>query len=86
MRRLAFLLISLSASCLVHDPASLASNTDAATCHHELDQDRGRLAGVSDPAKKAEANGHLKAAYTDETQSKYVDCISELKAAEALMQ
>lgn len=75
-----FVLFSLAA----HE--SLAVNTDYEACHHRLDSDRGKLAGVSDPTKKSQANGHLKAAYGDELANKFIDCVSELKAAEALMQ
>jgi hypothetical protein len=87
MKRTAFLLVSLVAICIVHSGDTLASSSvDAQTCHHHLDLDRGRAAAMSDPAKKAETTGHLKAAYTDEKKAKFTDCLSELKAAEALMQ
>jgi hypothetical protein len=63
-----------------------ASNPDGQACHHGIDADRGKLAGVSDPTKKSQAYGHLKTAYSDELAGKFTDCLGELKAAEALMQ
>jgi hypothetical protein len=87
MKRIAFLLGSLIAVGIVHSGGSFAaSSPDAQTCHHKLDGDRGKATAMSDPEKKAEAIGHLKAAYTDEKEGKFTDCLSELKAAEALMQ
>jgi hypothetical protein len=86
MKRTAFLAVPLVALCAVMADDGFASNTDYAACHHQLDADWGKLAGVSDPAKKSQAYGHLKAAYGDELANKFIDCVSELKAAEALMQ
>jgi hypothetical protein len=87
MKRIAFLLISLLAFSSFHTVSSYAvSNVDAKTCQHGIDGDRGKLATISDPAKKAEAAGDLKAAYADELAGNYTDCFSQLKAAEALMQ
>jgi hypothetical protein len=86
MKRIVFLLVSLVTIGSFRTESSYASsNGDAATCHHGLDGDRGKVASISDPAKKADAAGHLKAAYGDELAGKYTDCLSELKAAEALM-
>ena len=39
-----------------------------------------------DPTKKQQAYGHLKNAYTDLKANSFTDCLSELKAAEALTQ
>jgi hypothetical protein len=87
MKRIAFLVVTLFAIGIVHSGGSFAaSSPDAQACHHNLDRDRGKVAGISDPAKKNEATSHLKAAYTDEKGGKFTDCLSELKAAEALMQ
>ena len=86
LKRFAILALPLLALCAVMANTSLASNTDAQTCHHELDGDRGKLSGVTDATKKAQAYAHLKAAYGDEQANNYTGCISELKAAEALMQ
>ena len=84
MRRLAF--AALAAILVFHAGSGHASNTDAAACHHGLDTDRGRVAAISDPAKKQQAYGHLKNAYTDEMANNYAGCLAELKAAEALTQ
>jgi len=86
MKRIAFLAVPLLALCAVMADDGFADNAGYAACHHQLDADRGKLAGVSDPTKKSEAYGHLKAAYGDELANKFTDCLSELKAAEALMQ
>ena len=86
MKRIAILAVPLLALCAIAAHTSFASNTDAQTCHHGLDADRGKLSSVSDATKKAKAYGHLKAAYGDEQANDYSGCISELKAAEALMQ
>ena len=86
MKRSAFLLLALTALCIAHAESSHAANPDAAACHHGLDTDKGKVAGISDPAKKAEAADHLKVAYSDLKESKYTDCLGELKAADALMQ
>jgi hypothetical protein len=87
MKRIAFLLVSLVAIGIVHSERSFAAaSPDAKTCHHNLDRDRGSVAAMSDPTKQAEATGHLKAAYADELAGKFTDCLSELKAAELLMQ
>ena len=63
-----------------------ATGSDGPKCHHGIDTDRGRATAVSDPARKAEVYGHLKAAYGDEMANNFTGCLSELKAAEALMQ
>jgi hypothetical protein len=87
MKRIAILAVPLLALCLALAHEGFATtNVDAQTCHHQLDADRGKLAGVSDPAKKSAAYGHLKAAYGDEMANNFIDCLNELKAAEALMQ
>lgn len=87
MKRIAFLLATLVAICVLHCEVSFAvSNQDARTCKKNLDGDRGKVAAMSDSAKKAEANDHLKTAYEDLKEEKYTDCLSELKAAEALAQ
>jgi hypothetical protein len=82
MRRLAF--TAVAAILVFHAGSGHAS--DAASCHHGLDADRGRVAAISDPAKKQQAYGHLKNAYTDELANNYAGCLAELKAAEALTQ
>lgn len=84
MKRLAF--AAVAATLVIHAGTSYSSNTDAAACHHGLDADRGRVAAISDPAKKQQAYGHLKSAYTDEIANNYAGCLAELKAAEALTQ
>ena len=87
MKRIAFLLVLLFAIGSFHPARSYASsNPDAEACHHGIDGDRAKVAGISDPAKKAEAVGDLKAAYGDEMAGKYADCLGQLKAVEALMQ
>jgi hypothetical protein len=43
-----------------------SSSPQGEACHHGIDGDRGKVASMSDPAKKAEAAGHVKAAYGDE--------------------
>ena len=86
MKRTYILAVPLIILCALADRSSLASNADAQACHHRLDADRGKLASVSDTTKKAKAYGHLKAAYGGEMSNKFTDCLSELKAAEALMQ
>ena len=87
MKRTAFLLISLLAVASFHTVSSYAtSNKDAETCHHGVDGDRGRVAAMPDGAKKTEAYGDVKAASTAEMAGSYTDCLSDLKAAEALMQ
>ncbi len=84
MRRHAF--AAVAAILVFHAGSSHASNTDAAACHHGLDTDGGRVAANSDPAKKQQAYGHLKNAYTDQIANNYAGCLAELKAVEALMQ
>jgi hypothetical protein len=87
MKRIAALVLPLLTFCALAAHYGLAaSNPDYAPCHHGLDADRGKLAGISDPAKKSQAYDHLKAAYSDELAGKFTDCVGELKAAEALMQ
>ena len=86
MKRIAVLCLPLLALCAVVAHQSFANNTDAQNCHHGLDTDRGRAAAMSDPARKAQAYGHIKAAYADQQANNYTGCLSELKAAEALMQ
>ena len=81
----AVLALPLLVFCAAHDGLA-ASNPDAQACHHGVDADRGKLAGISDPTKKSQAYDHLKAAYSDELAGKFTDCLGELKAAEALMQ
>jgi hypothetical protein len=76
MNRTTLLLVSLAAICMVHSGGSYASsNPDATACHYGIDGDRGRVASISDPAKKTEATGHLKAAYADELAGKFTDCL-----------
>ena len=76
MKRIAFLVVSLVGICIVESGGSFAaSSPDAKTCHHNLDRDRGTVAAMSDPAKKAEATSHLKAAYGDELADKFSDCL-----------
>ncbi|HEX3065883.1 MAG TPA: hypothetical protein VHQ39_10390 [Dongiaceae bacterium] len=85
--RIAILALPLLAFCAVAAPDGLgASNPDGQACHNGVDADRGKIAGISDPTKKSQAYGHLKAAYGDELAGKFADCLGELKAAEALMQ
>ncbi len=84
--QIAFLALPLLALCTVAAHDGFAVNKDYEACHQRLDADRGKLAGVSDPTKKSQAYDHLKAAYGDEIANKYIDCLDELKAAEALMQ
>jgi hypothetical protein len=84
-RRIAILAVPLLALSVVAGK-SLATSADGPACHHGIDADRGKLAGVSDPTKKSQAYGHLKAAYQDELASNFTGCLDELKAAEALMQ
>jgi hypothetical protein len=86
MKRIAALSLPLLALCAVVAHQSFANNTDAQNCHHGLDAARGKVAAISDPAKKAQAYGHVKAAYNDEMANNYTGCLSELKAADALMQ
>jgi hypothetical protein len=87
MKRLAFGLAAVAAIVVLHAGSGHATtNADASACHHGLDADRGRVAGISDPAKKQQAYGHLKTAYTDELANNYAGCLAELKAAEALTQ
>ncbi len=86
MKRIAVLAVPLLALCAVAAHTSFASNTDAQTCHHGVDAARGKVAAISDPTKKAQAYGHVKAAYNDEMANNYTGCLSELKAADALMQ
>lgn len=86
MKRIVVLAVPLLALFAIVAHQSFASSADGPACHHGLDADRGKLAGVSDPTKKAQAYGHLKAAYQDELASNFTGCLDELKAAEALMQ
>ena len=65
---------------------SFATGSDGPACHHGIDAARGKVASISDPAKKARAYGHIKAAYSDEMANNFTGCLSELKAAQALMQ
>ena len=87
MKRILYLVAALIALCALDGRTGHASsNSDASACHHAIDRDRTSVSAMSDAAKKAEAAAHLKAAYTDEQQQKFIDCLSETKAAEALMQ
>jgi hypothetical protein len=86
MKHIAFFLVPLLAMAVVYGASSFAKGTDGETCHHNLDADRGKVEAITDPAKKTEATSHLKAAYTDMKENRYTDCLSELKAAEALLQ
>ena len=87
MKRLVVLVLPLLVFCALSARTSLAgTNTDGATCHHDLDADKAKVAAISDPAKKAEAAGHLRTAYEDLKANNFTDCLSQLKAAEALTQ
>ena len=85
-RRIAILTVPLLVLLAVAAHRSFATGSDGPKCHHGIDADRGRAAAISDPARKSEAYGHLKAAYSDEMANNFTGCLDELKAAEALMQ
>jgi hypothetical protein len=86
MKRIAVLAVPLLVLSAVAAHESLATGSAGPKCHHGIDGDRGKAASISDPAKKAEAYSHLKAAYGDEMANNFTGCLNELKAAEALMQ
>jgi hypothetical protein len=88
MRRIVFALIALAAASVVNGQPSFAagSNTDQSNCHHGYDDAKTKSATISDPAKKAQAYGHLKAAYAYFMAAKHPECISEVKAVDALTQ
>jgi hypothetical protein len=86
MKRTAFLAAPLLVLFALAAHESFANNSDGQACQHGIDGDRGKVASISDPAKKSAAYGHLKAAYGDEMAGNYSGCLGELKAAEALMQ
>jgi hypothetical protein len=87
MKRIVVLALPLLAVCTISAPAAFAgTNTDGAACHHGLDTDKAKVAAISDSTKKAQAYGHLKTAYEDLKANNFTDCLTELKAAEALTQ
>lgn len=88
MKRLVVLALPLLAVIAVFPTQTsfAGTNTDGTTCHHDLDADKAKVAAISDPAKKAEAAGHLRTAYEDLKANNFTDCLSQLKAAEALAQ
>ncbi len=86
MKRAAILALPLLVLVGLAAGQSFATGSDGPKCHHGIDTDRGRAAAISDPAKKSEAYGHIKAAYGDEMANNFTGCLDELKAAEALMQ
>jgi hypothetical protein len=86
MKGIAFFLVPLLAMAVVYRASSFAKSTDGETRHYNLDADRGKVEAISDRAKKTGATSHLKAAYTDMKENRYTDCLSEPKAAEALLQ
>lgn len=87
MKRAAFTLLALIAMCVVcSQPGFAASNVDQSNCHHGYDGAKTKAAAISDPTKKAQADAHLKAAYADFMAAKYIECLSEVKAVDALAQ
>jgi hypothetical protein len=87
MKRIALAIIPLLAVCIVNaEPSFAGSNIDQSNCHHGYDVAKTRAATISDPAKKAEAYGHLKTAYADFMSAKYTECLAEVKAVDALAQ
>lgn len=86
--RAAFILMMLFGACVFYGQLSFASgsNVDQSNCHHGYDEAKTKAAAISDGTKKAQAYAHLKAAYADFMAAKYPECISEVKAVDALTQ
>ncbi len=86
MKRIAVSALAVLALCALAGATSFAAGSDGPACHHGIDAARGKAAAVSDPARQKEAYRHIRAAYNDEMANDFSGCLSELKAANALMQ
>ena len=87
MNRFAWLVVaSLVVGCVSGPHYASAASSLGSECKNGFDEAKGRIKGISDPAKKQQAIALEKAAFTDMKSGEYQNCLDKLKQINTLTQ
>jgi hypothetical protein len=84
MRRFVLVLIPVLIVYLVGGSYNIAYANLGSECRSGRDAAKAKIAAISDPAKKQQAQQLEKAAYTDLISGEYQNCLDKLKQIDAL--
>ena len=87
MNRFVWLVVTALVVCGISGPQHASAGSSLGSeCKNGFDEAKGKIKGISDPAKKQQAIALAKGAFTDMKSGEYQSCLDKVKQINTLAQ